>query len=224
MMIVMPCSFSRKRMVRMSSTSALDRPAMASSEMSSFGRAAMARASSSLRISICVSPAGRRCAFASSPMVFKISPASALPSAPARPDPAYSSGMPRFSSTVMLVKGLGIWKLRAMPSRVRWCGGSAVISRPSKRIGAAVDRQHAGDAVDERRLAGAVRADEAEALAGLDRQGHAVQRREAAEALDEPLHLEQRGGHRVSGPAGAAPGPGSPRARGRRRRPARRRR
>src|SRR6185503_7775371 len=134
MMIVMPCAFSRKRMVRMSSTSVLDSPAMASSEMSSFGRAAMARASSSLRISICVSPAGRRCAFASSPMVFKISPASVLPSAPARPAPAYSSGMPRFSSTVMLVKGLGIWKVRTMPSRVRWCGGSAVISRPSKRI------------------------------------------------------------------------------------------
>ena len=26
----------------------------------------------------------------------------------------------RFSRTVMLVNGLGIWKLRAMPSRVRW--------------------------------------------------------------------------------------------------------
>jgi len=43
-----------------------------------------------------------------------------LPSAPARPAPAYSSGMPRFSSTVMLANGLGIWKLRTMPSRVRW--------------------------------------------------------------------------------------------------------
>src|SRR5262245_64986473 len=63
MMTVMPCSLSRKRMARMSSTSALERPAMASSEMSSLGLAAIARASSSLRISICVRPAERRCDF-----------------------------------------------------------------------------------------------------------------------------------------------------------------
>ena len=30
---------------------------------------------------------------------------------------AYSSAMPRFSSTVMERKGLGIWNDRAMPSR-----------------------------------------------------------------------------------------------------------
>ena len=57
----------------MSSTSPLESPAMASSEISSLGRAAMARASSSLRISICVSPAGRRCALAASPIVVRIS-------------------------------------------------------------------------------------------------------------------------------------------------------
>src|SRR5262245_39778382 len=133
MMMVMPCSLNRKRMARMSSTSVVDSPAMASSEMRSFGRAARARASSSLRISICVSPAGRWCAFASSPMARRISPASAA--APAeRPCAAYSSGMWRFSSTVMLVNGLGIWKLRTMPSRVRRCGGRAPMSAPSKRI------------------------------------------------------------------------------------------
>ncbi len=32
----------------------------------------------------------------------------------------YSSGTSRFSSTVMLANGRGIWKLRAMPRRVRW--------------------------------------------------------------------------------------------------------
>ena len=153
-------------MARMSSTSALESPAMASSEISSFGRAAIARASSSLRISICVSPAGRRCGLRVEPDAAQdLRRRRRCPRAPARPAAAYSSGMPRFSSTVMLVKGLGIWKLRTMPSRVRWCGGSAVMSRPSKRMRAAVDGQRAGDAVDERRLAGAVRADEAEALA-----------------------------------------------------------
>ena len=57
----------------MSSTSACESPAIASSEMSSLGRAAIARASSSLRISICVSPAGRRCALEASPIVVRIS-------------------------------------------------------------------------------------------------------------------------------------------------------
>jgi hypothetical protein len=32
----------------------------------------------------------------------------------------YSSGTTRFSSTDMLVNGRGIWKLRAIPRRVRW--------------------------------------------------------------------------------------------------------
>ena len=38
----------------------------------------------------------------------------------------------RFSSTVMLLKGRGIWKLRAMPRRARKCGGSWVMSSPQK--------------------------------------------------------------------------------------------
>ena len=63
----------------MSSTSVLDSPAMASSEMSSFGRAAMARASSSLRISIWVSPAGPQVRLGVEPDVLRISTASALP-------------------------------------------------------------------------------------------------------------------------------------------------
>ena len=36
----------------------------------------------------------------------------------------------RFSSTVMLLNGRGIWKLRAMPRRARRCGGSWVMSSP----------------------------------------------------------------------------------------------
>ncbi len=37
----------------------------------------------------------------------------------------------RFSATVMLRNGRGIWKLRAMPRRVRICGGSRVMSSPA---------------------------------------------------------------------------------------------
>ena len=51
----------------MSSTSECDSPAIASSAMRSLGSAAMARASSSLRISIWVRSRGRRSAFASRP-------------------------------------------------------------------------------------------------------------------------------------------------------------
>ena len=205
----------------MSSTSVLDSPAMASSEMSSFGRAAMARASSSLRISICVSPAGRRCAFASSPMVCKISPASALPSAPARPDPAYSSGMPRFSSTVMLVKGLGIWKVRTMPSRVRWCGGSAVISRPSKRMappltGSTPETQLMSVVLPD--PFGPMRPKRSPALTDKVTPFSAVK---PPKRLTSPC-TSSSAGAKLSGLAGAAPGPGSPRAPGRRRRRARR--
>ena len=34
----------------------------------------------------------------------------------------------RFSATVMLLNGRGIWKLRAMPRRVRMCGCNRVMS------------------------------------------------------------------------------------------------
>src|SRR5436190_4905004 len=43
-----------------------------------------------------------------------------------------------------------------------------------------------GDEVDERRLAGAVRSDDATDLAGLDREAHVVRRDEPAEALRQP--------------------------------------
>ena len=41
---------------------------------------------------------------------------------------AKSSPTMRFSATVMLRNGRGIWKLRAMPRRVRMCGCSRVMS------------------------------------------------------------------------------------------------
>src|SRR6266852_7674363 len=42
--------------------------------------------------------------------------------------------MHRLSSTVMLAKGLGIWKLRASPRRMRLCAACPPMSSPSKRM------------------------------------------------------------------------------------------
>ena len=95
---------------------------MASSEISSCGRAAIARASSSLRSSTCESWFDRVSALSARPMPRRISIASLRVSAVCS-EPrctTYSSGTTRFSSTDMLAKGRGIWKLRAMPRRVRW--------------------------------------------------------------------------------------------------------
>src|SRR5207302_1565133 len=57
---------------------------------------------------------------------------------------------------------------------------------------AAVARHDAGDAVEERRLAGAVRSDQPERLALLEREGHAGQRIDAAEAHRDALGLQER--------------------------------
>ena len=76
----------------------------------------------------------------------------------------------------------------------------------------AVGRVHAGDQVEERRLAGAVRADQGDDAAGLDAEVHVLDRGDAAEGLEQLLDLEHRrsglelarGGHAqidVDGPA-----------------------
>ena len=54
---------------------------------------------------------------------------------------------------------------RAMPARQRRCCRVAVTSRPSRRTRAGVRPERAGDQVEQRRLAGPVRADDAERLA-----------------------------------------------------------
>src|SRR5258706_4082733 len=56
---------------------------------------------------------------------------------------------------------------------------------------AALVRKRTRDAVDERGLARAIRADQAEALALADLEAHAVQRGEAAEVLGHALDLQQ---------------------------------
>ena len=66
-MMVTPCSLRRNSSARISSTSECERPAIASSAINSFGSAAMARASSSLRISTWVRSRGKCRALSSSP-------------------------------------------------------------------------------------------------------------------------------------------------------------
>ena len=104
---------------------------MASSEISSFGCVAIARASSILRNSTWLSFAVDTSAFDARPIRVRIDimasrrcAAETSTSVPA----AKSSPTMRFSATVMLLNGRGIWKLRAMPRRVRICGGNRVMS------------------------------------------------------------------------------------------------
>ena len=104
-----------------------------------------------------------------------------------------------FSSAVMFWKRRMFWNVRPTPRSVTACGGLAghvvaVEDDPSGRR--PVDaRQH----VEERRLAGAVRADQARDRALLDREVDVVDRDEAAELLAQPRDVEQR--HQLSGPA-----------------------
>ena len=63
------------------------------------------------------------------------------------------------------------------PSRAIWCGRWRVMSLAVEAHAAAVGRMHAGDHIDERGLAGAVRADQADDLARLDRKARRPRRR-----------------------------------------------
>src|SRR5205085_1427413 len=75
------------------------------------------------------------------------------------------------------------------------------VARPHAGDGASVEPHLAGaraelaeDAIEQRRLAAAVRPDDAEDLAFVDVERHAVDRQNAAEALGEIAHFEH-GGH-----------------------------
>ena len=69
---------------------------------------------------------------------------------------------------------------------------------PLEQDVAAIGRVETADAVEQRGLAGAVRADQAEDLSRLDREGDAVKGDDAAEAKGDVAHFEQRrpGGRR----------------------------
>ena len=82
---------------------------MASSEIKSFGRTAIARASSILRNSTWLSVSVGAPAFDASPIRVRIDIATSS-SGRLEPTVAKSSPTMRFSSTVMLLNGRGIWK------------------------------------------------------------------------------------------------------------------
>ena len=86
-----------------------------------------------------------------------------------------------FSSTVISAKGRGIWKVRPTPLAMRASGPAARHVRAVDQDAAGGRLQAAGEQVEQRRLAGAVRADQAEQLAAPKRDRHAVDGAQAAE-------------------------------------------
>ena len=103
------------------------------------------------------------------------------------------SASSRFSNTERCSNTVGFWNLRPMPteaisfSRRR----SRSIVEPKKRL-AGIGPGLAGDDVHHRRLAGAVRADDAAHLAGADRERERVERLEAVEADGDVVEVEDR--------------------------------
>jgi hypothetical protein len=96
----------------------------------------------------------------------------------------------------MLLKIRTIWKVRATPRR-----RPPAASRRSPRRGqdgARARGEEAGEGVEDRGLARAVRADEADELALTNGEGHVLVGGEAAEALGQPLDPEERVAHRAS--------------------------
>ena len=102
----------------------------------------------------------------------------------------------------VLVDGLDP-ELARLLRRVRSSTG-----RPSKRISPPSGGWTPGERLDERRLAGAVVADERDDLARVDGEVRAAQRLHVAEALDDPARLEQRlvVAHQVPLPAAGSGG------------------
>ena len=93
-----------------------------------------------------------------------------------------------------------------MPMTRAWCGAefrerfAAVANR------AGIGREDAGDDVDQRRLAGAVLAEEGVHLAGVQIEVDMIEREHAGKPLRDPRHLEQgsRPARVVGGPFGRA--------------------
>ena len=75
-------------------------------------------------------------------------------------------------------------------------GLQPTIDSPAEDDAPAGERERAGDEIEHRALAGAVRSDEAEDLAGLDRERQVVDGDQPAELLARGADLEQRPGWR----------------------------
>ena len=99
--------------------------------------------------------------------------------------------MRRFSSTVIPSKSSRLWKERPSPSTAL-AADQAVTSAPSSRDSSGKRLGEAGERVDQRRLARAVRPDQPEHLARSDRERHVVHRVDHAET-----HPHSIGGERL---------------------------
>ena len=86
-----------------------------------------------------------------------------------------------FSSAVMRKKICRFWNVRESPRRASASGTSRVTSSSGEAHSALLRQVEAGDQVEQRGLAGAVRSDDREDLALLDRQAHIVDGMHAAE-------------------------------------------
>ena len=93
------------------------------------------------------------------------------------------SAMKRWSRTVESGNSSMRWNVRPIPSRARSWTGRPVMSSPSSSTVPRSVRSHAEHAVEERRLAGAVRADQPDPLALVDVDADVVERDDAGEPL-----------------------------------------
>ena len=91
-----------------------------------------------------------------------------------------------------------------MPRREISFGGSPVMSSPLNRMRPEVGLQHAGQAVEERALAGAVRADDGADLAAPELEIDVVERRQPPKRIVSPS-VRSTGTGRAS-PAGGGRG------------------
>ena len=103
-----------------------------------------------------------------------------------RPAPA-EAPTSTFSSTVIPTNGRGTWNARPMPRRQRTAGRTRRHVGAAQRHRAGVLRDGAGQDVEQRRLPGAVRPDDADRLALVDVEVHAVQHRRAARTASADL-------------------------------------
>ena len=78
-----------------------------------------------------------------------------------------------FSRTVRLAKGCAIWNVRAMPRAARSCGGRAPMSLPLKTMRPLVGCSKPEIEREQRRLARAIRTDQAGDAAGSPRSSEA---------------------------------------------------
>src|SRR5881296_921056 len=111
-------------------TSGSLRPPAISSNSSTRGPVASARASSRRLRSSSVSAPARAFDFPSSPLASSAAKQAAYASRSERPAP-YVAPTSTFSKTVIASNGWGIWCVSAMPARQRAWAGIAVMSRPS---------------------------------------------------------------------------------------------